>query len=831
MNNNFRTLRVAILICLLLGSFAGLTHGQTQDPAAALRDYRSSHHLEKIYIAHDKPQYVPGDTIWCHMHLRDGVTHRVFDEEPLVHVDWIDPDGKTLVSQLLKIKKGHAPFEIPTFPEEEGGLYTLRAYTLHQRNFDPAYCFQKQLKLWTKEEIRELPEAGPIGDFSIKFFPEGGQLVQGLTSTIAFKAQNESGHNIALRGAIIDEQGRSITVVKTMHEGMGQFILQPKKGVRYYLLANYAGKEKKFELPTAVPAGYLLSANTAAAGKINIRIEASPEVAITGSKLVGHLRGQVFLSETLSGIQPVALSLPDTAIPSGLLHFTLFDPESRPVCERLVFNRNPTEETQVEIELDQDEYQPKKAVQLSVGLKTGREVKPAVYAITVYNRELLPDPGQTDIENYFLLQSDLKGRINNIRQYFANNSPKTRSLLDLLLLTHGWRRFTWQDVLADKSPAIVYPPEETISIAGKVTRQNKEKPVKADINLTALSENDFTTASLTTDEDGLFYFKGFDFSDTTDLLLQASVHKAPRKKKQQEEKIQLSGSRYVDIELIDLNEVTYDAGLSLHTDTIPVSEAEDFIRVAEQNRQIDSIYLPEWAIDLEEITVRARMSPGQIREQAIEKKYREKGLFYFNSTQKFLTNNPLYEQFNHYTIFDLIRTIVPRAKIIRRNGIQKVIYGRLSMNVEASIALDGRIVPLTTLTGIDPDHIAIIDVVTGFYASAAYGSDGPVIALVSKDPEVIRAEKPRPGLLSFQHPGYFQAREFYTPNYETIPLEKQKPDYRTTLYWQPVHSRDREIDRFQFYTGDLAAEYIIRIEGITEDGTPFTGSRTFQVTN
>ena len=815
---------------LVFSWLAGSLFAQAQNPATALERYQASHHLEKIYISHDKPQYSPGDTIWCQLFLRDGVTHQAFDAAPLVHVDWIGPGGESRHSILLKAPAGSAAFEIPTYAEEEGGIYVIRAYTQHQRNFDPAFFFQKQIRLLAAVPDNEQDDDMPVSDYSVSFFPEGGQMVTGLTSIIAFKARDENGRNINLTGQIVDEKGTRVTGVETIHEGMGQFVLNPGTEARYFLETSYLGIKKKFALPVPSPDGLLLSAKTTSPGKIRLRIESSDPASMAGSMLIGHLRGQVFLSEALTRPQNITLSLPDTAIPSGLLHFTLFDPANRPVCERLVFNRNPQEEIEVDINLDRERHQPKKPIDFGIDLQTASAMAAAIYSVTVYNAELIPEEDQLDIVNYFLLQSDLKGKIRNIGRYFADDDAETRSLRDLLLLTHGWRRFTWSDVMVEESPGIQYPTEESIAIAGRVTKEGKDKPVRADITLTTLSEEAFTSASVTTAEDGLFYFKGFNFSDTTDLLLQAAVHRPSRKKKQKEDEIKISGNRYVDIKLINLHEFPFDSSLSFPVEAVVAEKAEQFVRVAEQNRQIDSIYLPTWAIDLEEITVRARLSPGQIREQAIERKYRERGLFYFSSTEKFLTDNPIYDNFRKTTVFELIRTIVPGATFLRKNGEPKIIYGRLSRDVEAYIALDGRLVPAFALESIDPNNIAIIDVVTGMRADALYGA-APVIALVSKDPEEIAAQKVNPGILNLQHPGYHQAREFYSPNYDRIPLEEQKPDYRTTLYWHAGKIEGNARSKFQFYAGDLEAAYLIRVEGITEDGVPFTATRTFRVAN
>ncbi len=48
---------------------------------------------------------------------------------------------------------------------------------------------------------------------------------------------------------------------------------------------------------------------------------------------------------------------------------------------------------------------------------------------------------------------------------------------DVLLMTQGWRRFVWADVLSGKIPPTTYPVQGGLSLTGQVRRLNqKETP-------------------------------------------------------------------------------------------------------------------------------------------------------------------------------------------------------------------------------------------------------------------------------------------------------------------------------------------------------------------
>ena len=149
-----------------------------------------------------------------------------------------------------------------------------------------------------------------------------------------------------------------------------------------------------------------------------------------------------------------------------------------------------------------------------------------------------------------MLQSDIKGKIEGIHDFYLTDSTGNNHI-DLLMMTHGWRRFDWLEVLQGKRQEIMYPPEFSTSIAGQVSLLRNNKPVKSDLLLTAMNNDLFTTQTLTTSENGLFVFSGIDLNDTTEIIIQAAKHKA--RKKKDIGKLSLTGNRLVDIELIELN--------------------------------------------------------------------------------------------------------------------------------------------------------------------------------------------------------------------------------------------------------------------------------------
>ncbi|MEM6378759.1 MAG: hypothetical protein AAF705_11105, partial [Bacteroidota bacterium] len=485
-------------VFLLLSSIA---IGQTM--TEKLEKYEAQYPIEKVYIAHDRSYYSPGDTIWCQAYLVEGRTHINFDATPILFVDWYNPLGICVRSMSVKIKEGGAAFEIPTDLRDTTGIYQLRAYTQYQRNFDEAFRFQKSI--FVTNEIPEPESERQVEDFTVQFFPEGGDAIEGMRNKVAFKAIDDQGEAIEVNGVLRYKNGETVQAIKSVHAGIGVFFWVPEKGKDYEFLVTYQGEEKKFALPKALSKGYLLTANNRGADYFEFSLQASPGMSLKGLELLGHLRGQPFLTKIIEQDQNYKLRIPRNQVPTGLVHLTLFDAQKRPLAERLLFNRNPEKDVAVKVNTKNTDFGFRELVEVSIETADPTEKQDARLSVSVYNTDLVTAQKMgSNIQNYLWLQSDLKGNVPDIHQYFSANTTKTRVLLDYVLLTHGWSRFKWQELLDQEAPLIDYLPVENFSIAGRVTKPRSDKTVKADVFLSILSLEQFTNLDLTTDENGLF---------------------------------------------------------------------------------------------------------------------------------------------------------------------------------------------------------------------------------------------------------------------------------------------------------------------------------------
>ena len=78
--------------------------------------------------------------------------------------------------------------------------------------------------------------------------------------------------------------------------------------------------------------------------------------------------------------------------------------------------------------------------------------------------------------------------------------------------------------------------------------------------------------------------------------------------------------------------------------------------------------------------------------------------------------------------------------------------------------------------------------------------------------------KDRLSMTVVRHQGYEPVMQFYSPQYTG--KGNHRPDYRTTLYWNPkLSTDDRGHATVRFCASDISKRYLVTLEGVSDDGT------------
>lgn len=320
-----------------------------------------------------------------------------------------------------------------------------------------------------------------LNTIELKFFPEGGNLIEGVKNNVAFEALNEFGKGADVKGEIVDRTGNKITTFESFHLGMGAFEFTPEEGETYYAnIIRPQNRHMRIAIPQAEKRGF------------SLKLQAKNEKSITWDiyapdhteniTFAGQTQKCLYYNETLKlkkGWNKIEVET--SAFPMGIATFTLFD-NGKETCERLVFLQ-PDKGLHIKITTNKEHYKPTEEVILNIET-TDSEGKPTAASIglAVVDEQLLTlaNDKQDNILSYLLFSSELKGKIEEPFFYFNKEEPKAEKAIDYLMLTHGWRSFVWEDVWNPSAKEITFFAEKHNTTYGYVL-DKKGKPVQANV--------------------------------------------------------------------------------------------------------------------------------------------------------------------------------------------------------------------------------------------------------------------------------------------------------------------------------------------------------------
>jgi hypothetical protein len=249
----------------------------------------------------DKSSYLSGATIWFKGYITSYGTGRLSTLSRILYIDLIDSTGNILVTRQLPVEEGLCPGHLDIPPELESGIYGIRSYTNGLTNFGERYFFFQPIEIIHDQDRNTLNTLSrSFSDFDIRFFPEGGYLVNDLSSRVAFKAMDNTGASIQLAATVKDAQGRIVAETSTRHEGMGSFFVLPQSGKALYLEAACQGLNKRFKIPDAIPSGYTLNINNLKEENLQILIKCSEVFSDKEAYLVGVCRGTLVFHQVIT---------------------------------------------------------------------------------------------------------------------------------------------------------------------------------------------------------------------------------------------------------------------------------------------------------------------------------------------------------------------------------------------------------------------------------------------------------------------------------------------------------------------------------------------------
>lgn len=818
---------------LLLIFFIPAAHAQipalvdlTEKTEQGLAKFHENYPQEKVFLQTDRNYYAVGETIW----MKAWAT---LDGKPtflsrIVYVDLINSDGQVVDKKMYQLDSaGSTACELQLKPDLITGNYTLRAYTLWMLNFRD-YIFNSEIYILGMD--RKVTNASKITpQVNVHFFPEGGDLVNDLESVIAYKAYDHYGNALDITGTITDATGTAVASFKSDHDGMGSFRLTPAAGKSYTAnITTASGRTTKVQLPAAKAEGIVMRINNNAAARLTVILQrkATQESQYNRLLIVAQMHNTtVFQGEVNFAEGASAASIPKKALPPGIIQITVFDSLGNPLAERLAFIKN-TNALTPELVKETISLTRKAKNTLSLNLKDIKRPNISV-CITDVSTDNLSSP--VNIIASSLLTSDLKGSINNPNYYFAANDTSTNKHLDVLMMTHGWRRFVWKDVLANNFPQLKYPVESSIAIKGKATRPGTNNIIKEGrVNLVLKAQDStklLSEAKLT--DKGEFIVDNLLFKGDATVSYQATNDKRE--------------AMVIDVTLYPNY---YD---TLKKATLAATGIFDYDPVKGNDRLNESLLAQVHTVDtfmkgpeyLKSVTVTARrLSPTDSLNNAYAT-----GQYMFGG-RKLAPGKQGY-----FSLWQLIRTVpgfvvegdmkAPTVTLSRTAGLNvfsdnSSATGGVTFTdgegsgpvagapdyVQNGIAFYLNEVPVSreVLDNLSMIDVAFVKTYVGAETFAVGPFNGAILVYTHKGVSVGKSIYDKTFAKS-QLGGYSPVREYFSPDYSLTPALQTMPDNRITLLWSPrvVAGKDGKAN-IKFFNNDKGTKVKVLIQGLDADG-------------
>ncbi|MBL4677530.1 MAG: carboxypeptidase regulatory-like domain-containing protein, partial [Mucilaginibacter sp.] len=635
--------------------------------------------------------------------------------------------------------------------------------------------------------------------------PEGGELTLGVDSKIAFKAIDANGLGTNVKGTVVDNTGATVAQLQSQHLGMGVFSLTPQDGKTYKANVSFPdGSTASYDLPRIKPSGISLAVTNTDAANISIKISANdPYYKANQGKLYYILAqngGAVyFAAQTALNEQAAVSSIPKEKFPTGIVQFSLMSERGVILAERIIFiQRNDA--LNLALSSDKKTYTTRQKVHLQVAAKKGVAPVAGDFSISVIDESKLPydEDNETTILSNLLLTSDLKGYVEKPNYYFLSKNTNAAADLDVLMLTQGYRRISYRNIILNKVPQLALQPEQSgLEISGMLRNKSGMPISRGNLRLQIPAKRFFQET--VTDMEGNYKFSKLDFPDSAEIVLNARGNVNSR-----DLMISANGDPY------------QPATRNINApDEITNIDSAFKTLLANSKRQYDNTHT------LKEVTIKAT---------SLVKKPSHTDYSSLNGLSMLADQEIRAERLKDcQTLFTCLPGML-LGIVVENNNLYFSKNISNPNKLPLQVFLNGRPVDfgfLNTISGADVENIEIFKSDGVSSINRTYQSDGVISVITRKTPKgekisfaQLQEMIPKGNILNYNGFGYAVAKEFYSPKYDVLKQGTFGGDLRSTIFWSPKVKTDKVTGAtsVDFYNADGRGTYRATIEGFDAEG-------------
>lgn len=770
----------SIFIFFLLSIASYYSFGQLPEAMNKKISSSQASDEETIFVHHDRAAYLTGETLWFKIYLLNSQTHIPSMLSKVAYLEILDADNVPVLQTKVEINSGSGYGSLFLPASLNSGNYRLCSYTQWMRNRGSDAFYYQDITLINPfiKISKTKPDRTIIKN--THFFPEGGDLINEVPNHVAVRVLNDMGLGLKYKGVILHEAD-TIVRFQSKKFGLSSFDLTPKDNIYRALIKAENQTWQEVSLPAIKSFGMILHVKSK---KDSLEIIAHTKTVDTKkSYLVIHQRGIIKYSTIFYDSKHINTTIPVERLGVGVNTISFFDSNFEPLCERIYFRR-PISEKILDVQIST--MDPSIRTNVEVKLLAASQSTKMNLSVSVYKDDGIASFVKQQINQYLLMSTDLKGTIESPGYYFTNKTAESDSLLDLVMLTHGWSRFIKDSKFTSISK--IYTPELSGHIIRALITDKEKHAVKGIKTYLASPSKNIRVYPSISNAEGEVLYEMKSFKGSRQIILQTDFR---RDSTYQFSILSPFSQNYSEAGKFDFT-LSPALNTSLTERSIGMQSLSIYTNESEPINHSDSITFygqPDEAYRLDDYT-RFPVLEEVLREYVSGLWVRKKDDQFYFLMPDIITNNIM--ENNPFVILDGI----PIFSVNRLLEIDPLKIKKIDLT-RRRYYLDGVL----------------------FYGIASFQTyDGDLGGFL-----------PDSKAFKIDYEGMQLRKEFYAPIYDSpLKVTSRIPDRRTLLLWNPQlnSSQNGELS-FNFFTSDIKGTFIIDIQGIDEAGNPISTSNSF----
>ena len=783
--------RMLMVLILVFSAFAGQTQNISGEAIAQkFQQYSQRAVQEKLYLHLDRSFYLVGETMWFKAYNVNAGTNKYMDLSKVAYLEVMDKEQNALVQTKFSMLdgKGNGSLVLPS--ALVSGSYKIRCYTNWMKNFSSDFFFETEISVVNPfVKFDPNPDEESELTYDVQFFPEGGQLVRNIECKVGFRAIASNGKGFNFKGALINQDNDTLVRFEPRKFGIGSFMFKPEPGNNYKVVVlDRKGNTATYPLPEIQEHGYGMQVKDLSINEI--------EVSVTGAgnenvSLFTHTRQENRYSETKALVNGKAnFTIDKNKLGEGISHITVFSASGNPVCERLYFKR-PTKDLTIEGKVSKDEYLTRDRVVMDLSTSSNAGIEAlSDLSVSVFLADSIETYDQENISSYLFLSSDLKGTVESPEYYLQRNNKEADVDIDNLMLTHGWRRFQWDNVLKENTTFPNLPEFDGHFIFGKVINTVTGEPAKNIGTYLAAPDSPARLYFARSNEKGEIRFEVKEFFGPKEVTIQTNLRK---------------DSTYRFEMANPFSKSPLNSGLSSFRFD---KSLENTLLARSINMQTTNAFLPKWFKETKYV-------------------FPDSLAFFGAPDEKYFLDD-----FTRFPTMEEVMREYVRGVMVRRRQkefhfvMMDKLFPQTFFSDDPLILLDG--IPIFNtdkIMAFDPLKVKKVELMSARYF-LGFGVFTGIVSLSTYRGDLAGFELD-PRILVMPYEGPQIKREFYAPKYDTpVSSQSRIPDFRNLLHWAPDVTTDAQgKSQISFYTSDQTGHYRVIVQGMTKNG--LVGSKTF----